>query len=296
MVPIVLTPIDNSLANYNVSNAQTNLHPTESILSFIRFPTDEVSPPPYGTSTSTDSMLVASKRFEAIFNQYGSSRGADLSENKQYIFRNNPSLPLSPELSKLVRQRYDAHINNRRNREKYSEWYHLPPKWTDTSQKPVVLRFSEKHGYIDSQQLAIFGGNEGHRDGVSIADFSSGDRIMSCGMDYSLKLRRLDKYNMKDALKQPYLWNANRNSRPFDSLNVHFPDFYTRYMYRNDVDCVKRFGDFVFIAVQMLGMKIGMKKSQEMSRILAFTSNGPKSSTSPLPGPVVSSLKRKRNL
>ncbi|KAK9885517.1 hypothetical protein WA026_011010 [Henosepilachna vigintioctopunctata] len=253
MVPIVLTPIDNSLANYHVSNAQTNLHPTESVLSkglqtpsygpssnnnkqiisniekstpnksdssvqdttptstteiittyiaeeastrinitsaseaptytthnhqitvttenspsasvpnkvkfptesskFIRFPTDEVSPPPYEASTSTDSMLDASKRFEAIFNQYGSSRGADLSENKQYIFRNNPSLPLSPELSKSVRQRYDAHINNHRNREKYSEWYHLPPKWTDTSQKPVVLRFSKKHGYIDSQQL-----------------------------------------------------------------------------------------------------------------------------------------------
>ncbi|KAK9871586.1 hypothetical protein WA026_012966 [Henosepilachna vigintioctopunctata] len=44
-------------------------------------------------------------------------------------------------------------------------------------------------------------------------------------------------------------------------------------------------------------MKIGIKKLQEMSRILAFSSNGPKSVTLklPLPGPAVSNLKRKRN-
>lgn len=68
---------------------------------------------------------------------------------------------------------------------------------------------------------------------MNFQDFDlNGNRIMSCGMDHSLKLWRLDKETMKETIKNSYVWNPNRVTRPFECLKENFPDFSTRDIHR----------------------------------------------------------------
>lgn len=72
-----------------------------------------------------------------------------------------------------------------------------------------------------------------------------GKRIISCGMDHSLKLWRLDTDAMEKAIKDSYGFSASKSNRPFGTVQDNFPDFSTRDIHRNYVDCVRWLGDFV---------------------------------------------------
>ncbi len=94
--------------------------------------------------------------------------------------------------------------------------------------------------------IAIFGGVEGHRDEVLSADFDmSGDNIMSCGMDHSLKLWKFNTDSIKTAIALSYTHDTMKSKKPFPTELVHFPDFSTRDIHRNYVDCCRWFGNFV---------------------------------------------------
>ena len=94
--------------------------------------------------------------------------------------------------------------------------------------------------------IAIFGGVEGHRDEVLSADFNSaGTRIVSSGMDHSLKVWRFDTEELQDAIELSYTHDAVKTKEAFPTELCHFPDFFTRDIHRNYVDCCRWFGDFV---------------------------------------------------
>jgi len=64
-------------------------------------------------------------------------------------------------------------------------------------------------------------------------------------MDHSLKLWRLDTDAMEKAIKDSYGFLASKSNRPFGTVQDNFPDFSTRDIHRNYVDCVRWLGDFV---------------------------------------------------
>ncbi|KAK7500178.1 hypothetical protein BaRGS_00008725 [Batillaria attramentaria] len=109
--------------------------------------------------------------------------------------------------------------------------------------KDHTLRLWNVHSSIC---VMILGGVDGHRDEVLSADFNlSGSKIVSCGMDHSLKMWRLDTSEIKDVMQQSHDYNSAKASQPFPTLVNHFPDFSTRDIHRNYVDCTRWLGNMV---------------------------------------------------
>uniref|UniRef100_A0A1A9WA11 Polycomb protein esc n=1 Tax=Glossina brevipalpis TaxID=37001 RepID=A0A1A9WA11_9MUSC len=94
--------------------------------------------------------------------------------------------------------------------------------------------------------IAIFGGVEGHRDEVLSIDFNIlGERIISGGLDHSLKLWRINTAEFQEKIKLSRTFNINKSHIPFATIMQHYPDFSTRNIHGNYVDCVQWFGDFI---------------------------------------------------
>lgn len=97
-----------------------------------------------------------------------------------------------------------------------------------------------------SNCVVIFGGVDGHRDEVLSADFNiHGTKLISCGMDHSLKMWKTDTEVIKNAMTDSYSYNAAQRKTPYPTHGQNFPDFSTRDIHRNYVDCVRWLGNFI---------------------------------------------------
>lgn len=106
----------------------------------VRFPTSQFSSPPSKTTYSSD-------RFGVQLQTTSSPN-----DERNHLKTLSDISPTPLNLTTLY-ERMKAHRENHRNREKHSEWFHLPTKWSNTSHKPMVLRFSKKNGHMDRQEF-----------------------------------------------------------------------------------------------------------------------------------------------
>jgi len=92
--------------------------------------------------------------------------------------------------------------------------------------------------------LAIFAGHEGHRDSIlSVAWHPLGDRIVSAGMDTTVKLWNVGHIPQASGVG-PKLWSAT-NDKPFRTAYEQMPYFSTNKIHSNYVDSVQFVGDLV---------------------------------------------------
>lgn len=94
--------------------------------------------------------------------------------------------------------------------------------------------------------VAILGGVDGHRDEVLSGDFDiQGQFVFSCGMDHALKMWSLETPSLKFKLAESHSYDEATTERSFPTTVVHIPQFSTRSVHRNYVDCVRWLGELV---------------------------------------------------
>ncbi|EDV20520.1 uncharacterized protein TRIADDRAFT_31681, partial [Trichoplax adhaerens] len=94
--------------------------------------------------------------------------------------------------------------------------------------------------------IAIFGGIDGHRDEVLSVDFDIlGKKIISSGMDHSIKMWTLESEILEETIKKSYEYNPVTADKSFKILYVDEPQFSTRDIHRNYIDCVRWFGNLI---------------------------------------------------
>lgn len=77
--------------------------------------------------------------------------------------------------------------------------------------------------------------------------------MASCGMDHSVKIWCLDKLSVHVAIQASFTFNRNESIRPFKTVAEHYPEFSTREVHHNYVDCVKWIGNLVLSKVGVFG-------------------------------------------
>lgn len=113
----------------------------------VKFPTE--NPLSYYTHLNQISHTDPGSRLAALSNSFMHKGLQGVSVEHQKL---KDKEVIDKELLDVLHQRYKAHRENHRNREKHSDWFKLPPKWNVNASKPVVYRFSRKH-FINEQNL-----------------------------------------------------------------------------------------------------------------------------------------------
>jgi len=94
--------------------------------------------------------------------------------------------------------------------------------------------------------VCIFGGVEGHRDQVLSIDLGfSGDQLISCGMDHAVKIWHTTTEKLKSAIRLSHKFDSTKNTKPFPTELCHFPDYSTRDIHRDYIDCCRWYGNFI---------------------------------------------------
>uniref|UniRef100_A0A1Y1JT37 Uncharacterized protein n=1 Tax=Photinus pyralis TaxID=7054 RepID=A0A1Y1JT37_PHOPY len=91
-------------------------------------------------SNFNDATTVPStEQFQALFNEYISSRGDDLKGTERFVFKTQE------DRTKHDRFNTAHHGYNHRNRDKHANLWSLPPSWSESSpKKPIVLRLPRR--------------------------------------------------------------------------------------------------------------------------------------------------------